>query len=329
MQTLIRLALIGAGGVLLLSAGHFTLAAADSPRKRNPGLALDLPPGTPLSLPTSSSEGLCTETIRIDITRKRILVEYNDVAPVKNGRLDPASMNGHRIIPLTDEMNRQTRRLRKIEKLSGGKYPFMGTVLLLADASTPYRLVVDVLHTAAFAGQSHPSVMTLAAHQPPAQHGAKAPNKRHPVTRCIDVSSPPPPVARATTNPSDPRRTPVPLNLTVAVANSGIFVGAAGEMIRGPDGTLPTLRCTRKLEHGRCPDSAFDAKTGRWSDAQDFRGLVRLATRLKGKHPSERTVIVAAEATTSWQTVIRALDALRGAQGHPLFDRPVLSVGPE
>jgi biopolymer transport protein ExbD len=108
--------------------------------------------GDELMLPRSNSEVGSHEAVQITITQKTILVENDAVAAVKRGAVDSSvkrdGQSGYLINPLLNVLQKHATRLKKIEKLTRGKMKFSGEILLIADHSTPYRLISEVLYTA-------------------------------------------------------------------------------------------------------------------------------------------------------------------------------------
>jgi len=328
---------LGAAAWLWISSRRYVLPAPDGPVQRylaaaglpgdlvdrlrkDPEIAGDLHAnltiGDDLWPPESTSIVRCEQMIRVTVTCGAVLVEGDLVVSVKRGAVDAAvkrdGASGYLIEPLAAELGRHATRLRKIEKMTGGRMRFSGTFELVADGRTPFRLVAEVLHSAARAGFVRHQIVTLAARKP---------FKRRLALRCIEARTP-------SYTEQRPAEHPVGLNLAVAVTYRGFIVGGAGELMRGPDGSLPTIQCAKNLEEGRCP-VWMDPKTHSWTDGHDHEGLARLAASVKRKHPGERSVIVSADRAIPLQTVIRTLDALRGkcADEGCLFDRPVLSPG--
>jgi biopolymer transport protein ExbD len=105
-----------------------------------------------LALPSSSSQIEPHQAVAITVTAKGILVENDEVASVKRGRVDASvkrdGENGFFISPLYEMLDKHQRRLKKLEELSGGGQPFRGEIIVIADKRTPYRLMSEVIYTA-------------------------------------------------------------------------------------------------------------------------------------------------------------------------------------
>lgn len=353
--------LAAALGLWHLSGRYVLPAPADGPVKRyiqttdlpfnlvsqlqkDPKLALDftenLQMNDDLFPPRSSSTARCGQSVQVVVTQKGIVVEGESVAAVKGGSVDATTKrdgaSGYHIDPLAAQLDRHATRLKKIEKMTGGKMQFAGQLQLIIDRRTPYRLVSEVLYTAGQVGFHQTQLLTLAKHQP---------FNRRTVFRCVEAHSPrysqegtvhaqPAPCGRVVTLSADDAGPPSPrLNLTVAVTYRGFIVAGSGSVMKAPDGSMPTIKCTRPLVEGRCP-VGIDPGTKQQIDGYDFRALERVITKIKRRYPSERCVIVAADRQIAFQTVIWTLDALRGEAGKPcspargcLFDHAVLSAG--
>jgi biopolymer transport protein ExbD len=100
--------------------------------------------------PKSSSEIKAKTSLLITITKKAILVDDTAVAPIKKGVVDSSlkrdGQSGFLIMPLMDILEKHASRLKKLEKMKYTK--FEGEVIIIADQSTPYRLLSEVLYTA-------------------------------------------------------------------------------------------------------------------------------------------------------------------------------------
>ena len=112
--------------------------------------------GEDLMLPRSTTQAEPKRAVQVTITRKAILVEAGEgqepVAAVKKGEVDssvkPDGQSGYLINPLLTILQKHAVRLRRLEKLTRGKQRFEGEILVVADQTTPYRLVSEILYTA-------------------------------------------------------------------------------------------------------------------------------------------------------------------------------------
>jgi biopolymer transport protein ExbD len=112
----------------------------------------NIPVGEDLMPPKSNSEVKPHQAVQITLTKKAILVEDDAIAAVKRGAVDSSikkdGQSGYQINPLFAALQKHATRLKKIEKMTGGKMKFAGEIVLIADHSTPYRLISEVLYTA-------------------------------------------------------------------------------------------------------------------------------------------------------------------------------------
>jgi biopolymer transport protein ExbD len=77
------------------------------------------------------------------------MVEGDAVAPINNGRIDPQLKrdgdNGYYITPLVEMLSKVARREKKVAEVTGQK--FDGELTIIADKTTPYRLLTEVLYS--------------------------------------------------------------------------------------------------------------------------------------------------------------------------------------
>lgn len=114
-------------------------------------------------LPQSSSQRKPESYLDVAITKKALLVEKQLVAAVKNGEVDSSvkenGANDLKIVPLFQALQKHAVRLKKLEKMTGKK--FEGDMILVADQTTPYRLISEVLYTAGLAEFGRYRLMVL------------------------------------------------------------------------------------------------------------------------------------------------------------------------
>jgi biopolymer transport protein ExbD len=125
----------------------------------------NIPVGEDLMPPKSNSEVKPHQAVQVTLTKKAILVEAEPVAAVKNGAVDSSikrdGQSGYQINPLLTVLQKHAVRLKKIEKMTGGKMKFAGEIVLIADQGTPYRLISEVLYTAGQAEYSKYRLLVL------------------------------------------------------------------------------------------------------------------------------------------------------------------------
>ncbi|MCA9667196.1 MAG: biopolymer transporter ExbD [Myxococcales bacterium] len=109
-----------------------------------------------LIIPRSSTETNTHKAVQITVTKKAIVVESGDsaepIAAVKNGEVDASvkrdGQSGYVITPLMSLLQKHATRLKLIEKRTRGRMKFEGEIVVVADHTTPYRLISEVLYTA-------------------------------------------------------------------------------------------------------------------------------------------------------------------------------------
>ena len=100
-----------------------------------------------------------------------------------------------------------------------------------------------------------------------------------------------------------------PLNLTVAISDIGFTVRGASRAL-AEDGDVVECRVAG------CP-------RGTW----DTEALGNLLDAVKAEHPYEAEAIVVPDSEVSTDTLIAAMDAVRGTDRHPRFPNVVLAGG--
>jgi len=141
--------------------------------------------------------------------------------------------------------------------------------------------------------------------------------------------------AAAPSQPDEPK-----LNLTVAVSYKGFIIGGSGAILPGPDGQLPTIKCSVPLDKGHCPaflatrTNAEGQRERVWVDRYDYKSLATKVQEVKAKYPAERQAILSADRSIPYKVVVKAMDTLRGkattkctGSDGCLFDQVILSAG--
>ena len=92
-----------------------------------------------------------------------VLVEGDAIAPINNGKVDPAvkrdGENGYYITPLVDVLEKHSRKEKKVAELTSQK--FEAQLMLVADQTTPYRLLTEVLYSCGQAGYANYRLLVL------------------------------------------------------------------------------------------------------------------------------------------------------------------------
>ena len=106
--------------------------------------------GEDLMAPKSTTELVPEDMTTITISQRAILVNNTKAVDVKEGSVDKSQKKGGEaslyIQPLFDELTEATKRKKREMKLIGKPYEPIATVI--ADQSTPYRLLTEVMYTA-------------------------------------------------------------------------------------------------------------------------------------------------------------------------------------
>jgi biopolymer transport protein ExbD len=102
-----------------------------------------------MTLPSSITRLNAKQAVAVTITKRIVLVEGEQVAPISSGKIDPAYKregdNSYYITPLVDMLTRVARREKKVAEMTGQK--FDGELTIVADRSTPYRLLTEILYS--------------------------------------------------------------------------------------------------------------------------------------------------------------------------------------
>jgi biopolymer transport protein ExbD len=116
-----------------------------------------------LQVPKSVTQLKPKEAVSVTITKKIVLVEGDAIAPINNGKVDPAvkrdGENGYFITPLVDVLEKHSRKEKKVAELTGQK--FEAQLMIVADQTTPYRLLTEVLYSCGQAGYANYRLLVL------------------------------------------------------------------------------------------------------------------------------------------------------------------------
>jgi biopolymer transport protein ExbD len=118
-----------------------------------------------LQVPKSSTQLRQKLALNVTVTKKVILVEGDAVAPVNQGKVDPTvkrdGENGYYITPLVDILEKHAKREKKVAELTGQK--FEGQLMLVADQTTPYRLLTEIIYSCGQAGYANYRLLVIKA----------------------------------------------------------------------------------------------------------------------------------------------------------------------
>ena len=118
-----------------------------------------------LQIPRSETQLKTKLAVSVTLTKKVILVEGDAVAPVRAGAVDPSikrdGANGYYITPLVEILEKHAKREKKVAELTG--QPFEAQLMLIADQTTPYRLLTEVIYSCGQAGYANYRLLVLKA----------------------------------------------------------------------------------------------------------------------------------------------------------------------
>jgi biopolymer transport protein ExbD len=118
-----------------------------------------------LQVPASMTQLKPKLAVTVTVTKKVILIEGDAIAPVNAGRVDPAvkrdGENGYYITPLVEILEKHARREKKVAEMTGQK--FDGELMLVADSTTPYRLLTEVIYSCGQAEYGNYRLLVLKA----------------------------------------------------------------------------------------------------------------------------------------------------------------------
>jgi len=118
-----------------------------------------------LQVPKSTTQLKMKLALAVTITKKVILVEGDAIAPINLGRVDPTvkrdGENGYYITPLVDILEKHAKREKKVAELTGQK--FDAQLMIIADQTTPYRLLTEIFYSCGQAGYANYRLVVLKA----------------------------------------------------------------------------------------------------------------------------------------------------------------------
>ena len=122
-----------------------------------------IPQDANMSLAPSITRMTVKQAVPVTITKRVVLVEGEAVAPINNGKVDPAlkrdGENGYYITPLVDILQRVSNKERKVAEMTGR--PFDSELMIIADRNTPYRLLTEILYSCGQAGYANYRLLVL------------------------------------------------------------------------------------------------------------------------------------------------------------------------
>ena len=118
-----------------------------------------------LQVPKSTTLLKTKLAVSVVMTKKVLLVEGDAIAPINLGKVDPTvkrdGENGYYITPLVDVLEKHSRKEKKVAELTG--QTFEAQLMLVADQTTPYRLLTEVIYSCGQAGYANYRLLVLKA----------------------------------------------------------------------------------------------------------------------------------------------------------------------
>jgi biopolymer transport protein ExbD len=116
-----------------------------------------------LQVPKSVTQLKPKLAVTVTITKKVILVEGDAIAPVNAGRVDANvkrdGENGYYITPLVEILEKHAKREKKVAELTG--QAFEAQLMIIADQTTPYRLLTEIIYSCGQAGYANYRLLVL------------------------------------------------------------------------------------------------------------------------------------------------------------------------
>ena len=116
-----------------------------------------------LQVPKSTTQLKTKLALAVTVTKKVILVEGDAIAPINLGKVDPTvkrdGENGYYITPLVEILEKHAKREKRVAEMTGQK--FEGQLMLVADQTTPYRLLTEIIYSCGQAGYANYRLLVL------------------------------------------------------------------------------------------------------------------------------------------------------------------------
>lgn len=122
-----------------------------------------IPQDANMALAPSLTRMTVKQAVPITVTKRIVLVEGEPVAPINNGKIDPAlkrdGENGYYISPLVEMLQKVSNKERKVAEMTGRT--FDAELMIIADRNTPYRLLTEILYSCGQAGYANYRLLVL------------------------------------------------------------------------------------------------------------------------------------------------------------------------
>jgi len=113
--------------------------------------------------PASSSQLTPKQAVNVTVTKRVVMVEGEPLAPINNGKVDPTlkrdGENGYYITPLVDILEKYANKERKVAGLTDQQWEKQ--LMVVADSTTPYRLITEILYSCGQAGYQNYRLLVL------------------------------------------------------------------------------------------------------------------------------------------------------------------------
>ena len=118
-----------------------------------------------LQVPKSVTQLKPKLAVTVTVTKKVLLVEGDGVAPIKRVAstrpMKRDGENGYYISPLVDILEKHAKREKRVAELTGQK--FEAQLMIVADQTTPYRLLTEIIYSCGQAGYANYRLLVLKA----------------------------------------------------------------------------------------------------------------------------------------------------------------------
>ncbi len=105
-----------------------------------------------INLPKSTSERAFKKTVQVFLSNEALIVEDEVVSKVKKGKFVKAKVEGNKIVPLFNTLEKKRARIMEETAASGKNVDEETVVLFMADENVDFELVNKVMKTAGMAG---------------------------------------------------------------------------------------------------------------------------------------------------------------------------------
>lgn len=97
-------------------------------------------------IPISSMDTKIKEGVAIYVSSRELIFNEEQVATLKDGELDPTSVQGHVIQELYSKLEEERDKSREIFEARGEEW--IGRIILIGDEAVQFSTIVDIMYTA-------------------------------------------------------------------------------------------------------------------------------------------------------------------------------------